>query len=151
MDPVEGTRQLTLGRHLLARYGCAHCHAVTQPDGTLIVPVDEPPSLEHIAEKTSREWIFASVKVRQAYAVSSTMPNYRFNDQQAADIAAFLIAQSTPSENPGLRPPSMLSRLQPAVITPSKAPACTELCSAHPATPFKTRPETWWAATWARN
>ncbi len=99
MDVLKGTPRLNQGRLLLARYGCAHCHAITQPDGTLVVPVDEPPSLEHVAEKTSREWIFAWIKNPQAYAASSTMPNYRFNDQEASDIASFLVAQSTPSEN----------------------------------------------------
>jgi mono/diheme cytochrome c family protein len=99
MDVLEGTPRLNQGRRLLARYGCAHCHAITQPDGTLIAPVDEPPSLEHVAEKTTREWIFAWIKNPQAYAASATMPNYRFSDQEAADIASFLIAQSTASEN----------------------------------------------------
>jgi mono/diheme cytochrome c family protein len=99
MDELEGTPLLNQGRRLLARYGCAHCHAVTQPDGTRIVPVDEPPSLEHVAEKTTREWIFAWVKNPQVYAASATMPNYRFSDQEAADISSFLFEQSTASEN----------------------------------------------------
>src|ERR1039457_73049 len=99
MDALGGTRRLNEGRRLLAHYGCAHCHAITQPDGTLVVPVDEPPSLEHVAEKTTREWIFAWIKNPQAYAASATMPNYRFSDQEAADIASFLMAQSTASEN----------------------------------------------------
>src|ERR1022692_918133 len=98
MDVLGGTPRLNQGRLLLARYGCAHCHAITQPDGTVVVPVDEPPSLEHVAEKTTREWIFAWVKNPQAYATSATMPNYRFSDQEAADIASFLVSQSTPSE-----------------------------------------------------
>jgi len=99
MEQLQGTPQLNLGRRLLARFGCAHCHAITQPDGTLISPVDEPPSLDHIAEKTTREWLFVWIKSPQAYAVSSTMPNFRFSDQEATDIANFLTAQSTPSQN----------------------------------------------------
>ncbi len=99
MDTQGGTPRLNQGRQLLARYGCAHCHAISQPDGTVVVPVDEPPSLEHVAEKTTREWIFAWVKNPQAYAASATMPNYRFSDQEATDIASFLVSQSTASEN----------------------------------------------------
>ncbi|HEV2102248.1 MAG TPA: c-type cytochrome [Candidatus Acidoferrum sp.] len=99
MEPLEGTPQLNLGRRLLARYGCAHCHAITQPDGSRIMPVDEPPSLEHIGEKTSREWIFSWLKNPQVYAVSSTMPNFRFSDQEATDIANFLVSQSDASVN----------------------------------------------------
>lgn len=112
MDALGGTPQLNLGRRLLARYGCAHCHAITQPDGTLVTPVDEPPSLEHVAEKTSREWIFAWIKNPQAYAASATMPNYRFSDQDAADIASFLLAQSTPSDN-SRQPPHQNAALSP--------------------------------------
>ena len=99
MDALQGTPRLNQGRLLLARYGCAHCHAITQPDGTRVAPVDEPPSLEHVAEKTTAEWIFAWIKNPQAYSPTATMPNYRFSDQESADIATFLIAQSTPSEN----------------------------------------------------
>ena len=106
MEELEGTPQLNLGRRLLARYGCAHCHAVTQPDGSLIKPIDEPPSLEHVAEKTSREWIYGWLKNPQAYAISSTMPNFRFDDQQATDIANFLISQSTASVNSLAAPPT---------------------------------------------
>jgi mono/diheme cytochrome c family protein len=109
MDVLEGTPQLTLGRQLLARYGCVHCHSVTQPDGTQMTPVDEPPSLLHIAEKTTREWIFAWVRNPQSFSATATMPNFRFNDQQAADIASFLIAQSTPSENARQTPGKILS------------------------------------------
>jgi mono/diheme cytochrome c family protein len=99
MDVLHGTPQLNLGRKLLSRYGCVHCHSVTQPDGSLMTPADEPPSLLHIAEKTTREWIAAWVKDPQAFSATATMPNFRFNDHQAADIASFLTAQSTPSEN----------------------------------------------------
>ena len=99
MESLEGTPQLNTGRRLLARYGCAHCHAIAQPDGSFIEAVDEPPSLEHIAEKTTREWLFAWIKNPQAYAVSATMPNFRFNDQEATDIANYLMAQSTYSKN----------------------------------------------------
>ena len=119
MDKLEGTPQLNLGRRLLARYGCAHCHAITQPDGTFIVPVDEPPSLEHIAEKTSREWLFAWLKNPQAYAVSSTMPNFRFNDQEATDIANFLVSQSNASAN-------LIAPVPPSVPLPSPEQAAVD-------------------------
>lgn len=99
LGPLEGTPKLNLGRQLLARYGCARCHTITDPDGTLLAPTDDSPSFVHIAEKTSREWLFAWIKNPQAYAASATMPNFQFNDQQTADIASFLIAQSTPTSS----------------------------------------------------
>ncbi|HKV92313.1 MAG TPA: c-type cytochrome [Candidatus Angelobacter sp.] len=97
LNSLPGTPRLNEGRKLLASEGCAHCHNITQPDGTVLKPTDDPPSLKHIAEKTGREWIYAWIKNPQAYAVSATMPNFQLSDQDAADISAFLIAQSKPS------------------------------------------------------
>jgi len=91
-----GTPQLNLGRNLLGRYGCVHCHTIKLPDGSAIKPTDDPPSLEHIADKSTREWIYAWLKDPQAYAVSATMPNFKLSDPDARDISAFLIAGSTP-------------------------------------------------------
>jgi mono/diheme cytochrome c family protein len=91
-----GTPQLNSGRDLLSRYGCVHCHTIKLADGTAIKPTDDPPSLEHIADKTTREWIYAWLKDPQAYAGTATMPNFKLSDPDARDISAFLIANSTP-------------------------------------------------------
>jgi len=96
MDQLVGTPRLNAGRALLARYGCVHCHSLTLPDGARLTPADDPPSLEHVAQKTSREWIFAWIKNPQAYSSSATMPNFQLSDNDARDLSAFLIAQSTP-------------------------------------------------------
>jgi mono/diheme cytochrome c family protein len=97
LGSLKGTPKLNLGRQLLARYGCSRCHTITRPDGTPLAATDDSPPLGHIAEKTSREWIFAWLKNPQAYAASATMPDFQLDDRQAADIATFLISQSTPS------------------------------------------------------
>jgi mono/diheme cytochrome c family protein len=97
LGKLEGTPRLNDGRKLLSTMGCVHCHTVKQPDGNLLKPDDDPPPLTHIAEKTSREWIYAWIKNPQAYAASATMPNFQLSDQDAADISAFLIVQSTAS------------------------------------------------------
>ena len=97
LGAIDGTPRLNEGRKLLASQGCVHCHTVTQPDGTTLKASDDPPSLQHIAEKTSREWIFAWIKDPQAYAATATMPNFQLSDQDASDISAFLMAQSKPS------------------------------------------------------
>ena len=69
---------------------------VKLPDGTTLKATDDPPSLSHIADKTTREWIFAWLKDPQAYAATSTMPNFKLSDEDARDMSAFLIANSTP-------------------------------------------------------
>jgi cytochrome c1 len=94
--PMPGTPQLNLGRNLLSRSGCVHCHAVKLPDGGTMKATDDPLSLSHIADKTTREWVYAWLKDPLAYAVTSTMPNFMLSDADARDISAFLIANSTP-------------------------------------------------------
>ncbi|MFZ0800992.1 MAG: c-type cytochrome [Terriglobales bacterium] len=92
---LAGAPQLNLGRNLLQREGCVSCHTIKRPDGSTIPPTNDPPSLEHIADKTTREWIFAWLKDPQAYAVTATMPNFKLSDPDARDISSFLIANST--------------------------------------------------------
>ena len=62
LEKQIGTPFLNQGRQLISSYGCTHCHTIKQPDGTYIVPDDDPPSLKHIADKTTREWIYAWIK-----------------------------------------------------------------------------------------
>ena len=94
--PLEGTPQLNSGRNLLAESGCVHCHTIKLPDGSTMKGTDDPPSLSHIADKTTREWIYAWLKDPQAYAVTAKMPNFKLSDADARDISAFVIANSTP-------------------------------------------------------
>jgi mono/diheme cytochrome c family protein len=95
-ERLEGTPKLNQGRDLLARYGCVRCHTVRLPDGSTVAPTDAPPDLTHIADKTTRDWTYAWLKDPAAYATSATMPNFKLSDDEARDISAFLIANSTP-------------------------------------------------------
>ena len=74
---------------------------------------DDPPSLSHIADKTSREWIYAWLKDPQAYAVSATMPNFKLSDPDARDISAFLIANSTPLPGDTVTVPASSAKASP--------------------------------------
>lgn len=94
--PLTGTPQLNSGREMLASYGCVNCHKVLSPGGRAMTATDNPPPLSHVASKTSREWIFAWLKNPQAYAATATMPNFQLSDDDARDLSAFLISQSTP-------------------------------------------------------
>jgi mono/diheme cytochrome c family protein len=93
---LESTPQLNQGRALLARYGCVQCHTIKLPDGGVMQATQDAPSLSHIADKTTREWIFAWLKDPQAYAVAAKMPNFKLKDEDIRDISAFLIVNSTP-------------------------------------------------------
>jgi mono/diheme cytochrome c family protein len=92
---LPGTPQLNQGRALLARYGCVQCHTIKLPDGGVMQATQDAPSLSHIADKTTRDWIFAWLKDPQAYAASATMPNFKLKDDDVRDISAFLVANST--------------------------------------------------------
>jgi cytochrome c1 len=50
----------------------------------------------HIADKTTREWLFSWLKDPQAYAASTTMPNFKLSDADASDISAYLVNSSSP-------------------------------------------------------
>jgi len=112
-SPLTGTPQLNLGRTLLARYGCVRCHTIKLPEGGAMQATDDPPSLSHIADKTTREWIYAWLKDPQAYAVSATMPNFKLSDPDARDISAFLIANSTPLAEDTATLPAPASKAPP--------------------------------------
>ena len=104
--PLMGTPRLNQGRMMLARYGCVNCHTVRLPQGGVMKATDDAPSLSHIADKTSREWIYAWLKNPQAYAASATMPNFQLTDEAARDISAFLVANSSrlPNDNAAAAP-----------------------------------------------
>ena len=106
LERMTGTPRLNQGRDMLAQYGCVHCHTIKTPDGVTMTGTDHPPSLAHIAEKTTREWIGAWLKNPQAYAGSATMPNFQLPAEEIRDISVFLIAQSTPYLSPGSRKPA---------------------------------------------
>jgi mono/diheme cytochrome c family protein len=100
LEKLTATPFLNEGRETITRYGCTHCHTIQRPNGIPIQPADDPPSLTHVADKTSREWVYAWVKDPQSYASTATMPNYHLSDDDARDISAFIIAQSTPMQPP---------------------------------------------------
>ncbi len=127
-NALPGTPQLNLGRTMLARYGCVHCHAITRPDGSKVVATDHPPSLAHIADKTTREWIFSWLKDPQAYAASTTMPNYKLSDADASDISAYLMSSSTPRAGdtaaPGFTPAAADPAAGPSLYGESFCASC---------------------------
>jgi mono/diheme cytochrome c family protein len=113
LSPLTGTPQINLGRQLIARSGCSHCHNIKLPDGTKLQPDDDPPSLAHIADKTTREWIYAWVKDPQAYSSTATMPNFGLSDDQLRDVSAFLIAQGTPLKTTAAAKPASATQTAP--------------------------------------
>ena len=106
LKALAGTPTLNQGRTLLAREGCVRCHSVKLGDGTALTATDDPPDLRHIADKSTREWSFAWIKNPQGYSAVATMPNFQFSDNDARDVSAFLMAQSTPLAQVSAAPPA---------------------------------------------
>jgi mono/diheme cytochrome c family protein len=94
-DKLTGTPQLNLGRTMLTRYGCVSCHVLKVPGRGRMESSNPAPPLIHVAQKTCREWIYAWLKDPQSYAVTATMPNFQLSDDDAGDLSAFLMSQST--------------------------------------------------------
>jgi len=66
---------------------------------------DRPPSLKRIAEKTTREWIYAWIRNPQSHAATATMPNFELSEDDARDISAFIVSQSTQPREASHQPP----------------------------------------------
>ena len=90
-NALLGTPQLNLGRTMLTRYGCVHCHAITRPDGLKVVATDHPPSLVHIADKTTREWILQLAQGSAGLRGIDDDAQLQTERRDASDISAYLM------------------------------------------------------------
>ena len=72
--------------------GCQGCHVVGEGSRTEAGPhrtFGQP--LENIGNKTTYEWVFNWVRDPKHYNPATYMPNLRLTDQQAADVASYLM------------------------------------------------------------
>jgi cytochrome c2 len=94
-NALPGTPQLNLGRTMLTRYGCVHCHAIAPRRHEGGRHGSSSIARAHRRQDDARvdlSWL----KDPQAYAASTTMPNYKLSDADASDISAYLVSTSTP-------------------------------------------------------
>ncbi len=141
------TPRLNAGRALLARYGCVHCHTIVLAGRSTLDARgrSSPAAGPHRRQDHARVDLRMDQKPAGLFA-TATMPNFQLNDNDARDISAFLIAQSTPCCSAGTaaagarRGAGRRPRCRPA-------PASTANRSAPPAMPFRMPPACWWAAT----
>jgi mono/diheme cytochrome c family protein len=84
------------GQALVNAVGCHGCHSIGDK------PVDHKnrashfdhgPDLRGIGSKTSVDWLFTWLKNPKRYNTAARMPNLRLSDQEAADIAAYLVTE----------------------------------------------------------
>lgn len=87
---LPGAEQFNKGRQILSESGCFGCHEIK---GFL----DQPkigPELNQLTSKTSPEWIFRWVRNPKDFNPHTRMPNFKFSDDQAEAITAFLMKVS---------------------------------------------------------
>ena len=84
-DAAEGLR-------LVESVGCLACH-VTGDEGRLEAGPRRTfgQALQNIGNKTTDEWVFDWVRDPQHYSKDTYMPNLRLSNQEAADVAAYLM------------------------------------------------------------
>jgi mono/diheme cytochrome c family protein len=79
------------GRAIFTEDGCRGCHVVR---GTERARVGPP--LEGMAKRVKTDWLYRWLRDPKAYLSRTRMPNSRFTEQEAADIAAFLLQGAKP-------------------------------------------------------
>lgn len=97
------------GRRLTGALGCLACHRIAGTGRAVshrsrASHFDHGPPLDDLGARTSRDWVFAWLKDPQAYAPGTRMPDFRLDDREAADIAAFLVRRR--ERPPAAAPPA---------------------------------------------
>jgi cbb3-type cytochrome oxidase cytochrome c subunit len=97
--PVQGDAKR--GREVFRVSGCLSCHNLAPYPNEVPKTVDlafekegtneHGPDLRGVASKVNREWLYAWIKDPKSYWPETRMPNLRLADQEAADIAAYMI------------------------------------------------------------
>jgi len=83
------------GQKLFESVGCQGCH-VSDPSAERHVMDgwrNHGPNLVGLADKVNPDWLFAWLKDPKAYNPATRMPNLRLSDDEANDIAAFLLTR----------------------------------------------------------
>ena len=84
--PVEGKAEN--GQKLVKEIGCLGCHSA---EGVSVNHFG--PELSGMGSKVRQDWLYTWLKDPKHYSPNTRMPSLRLNDQEAADIAAYLLGQ----------------------------------------------------------
>jgi mono/diheme cytochrome c family protein len=94
MQPAPAPGNPERGRELVESVGCTGCHRLDDSEvrATLqSLRLEHGPSLVGLGTKTNEQWLFNWLKNPSRYHALTLMPNLRLSDQEAADIASFLV------------------------------------------------------------
>ena len=89
------------GEQLFATVGCTGCHlreaAASRDDFFPQVNRLHGPNLIRLGNKVSSGWLYAWLKNPKQYNPGTRMPSLRLSDQEAADLAAYLLSSTDPA------------------------------------------------------
>jgi cbb3-type cytochrome oxidase cytochrome c subunit len=97
-DDVDYAGDQEKGRILVNSLGCKGCHQIQpEPDSEYDPSIDairteQGSNLIRLGSKVNRQWLLGWLKNPYSYHSDTKMPNLRLSDQEAADIAAYLLA-----------------------------------------------------------
>lgn len=91
--PMTLTGDPTNGKLLVDSYGCIGCHLRHEEKPASIVTRRRfGPALDKLGSKTNATWLFHWLKEPRHYAPLTRMPNMKLSDQDAMDIATYLLS-----------------------------------------------------------
>ena len=88
------------GRTLVNSLGCKGCHQIQpEPDPNYSstiqgIRMEQGPNLIGLGSKVKEDWLLSWLKDPYSYHEDTKMPNLRITDQEAKDIAAYLLADN---------------------------------------------------------
>ncbi len=84
------------GEQIVASIGCFGCHQIKKDDKEVVrtraqLQREHGPNLIGLGSKTTKEWLYAWLKNPKRYHAETRMPDLRLTDQEAADVATYLV------------------------------------------------------------
>ncbi|MGR3179247.1 MAG: c-type cytochrome [Candidatus Anammoxibacter sp.] len=89
---LEDGPVISRGKELFISLGCHGCHKTKGYENLYKVG----PSLKRIGSKVDHPWLVRWIKEPSKYQPDTKMPYFRFSEEEAISIAAYLISQSDP-------------------------------------------------------
>ncbi|MBI3448338.1 MAG: c-type cytochrome [Acidobacteria bacterium] len=101
LDPIPAKGDASRGRETMSERGCLGCHRVGEnPTARGAYGRDFGPALDRVGDKMSEVWVYNWVKNPTRYFPESYMPDLRLTDQEAADVASYLMTLKGPAGAP---------------------------------------------------